>query len=215
MKLAVFNGSPRAKSNTSILLDQLIKGYEQAGGESYTLSMLKKRKDLQEHLQSFMEADTILIAFPLYVDSMPGLVKYFLEEIDQLDSHGKKLGFIVQSGFPEAKHSEYVARYLDKFTRRIGAESIGIVLRGGVEGIQIQPPSMTKKLFTSFNKLGESLALTGVLNPKLIQKLQKLYEFKLYMIPLVNLILKGAGSYWDQQLKENGALERSFDRPYA
>ena len=64
-------------------------------------------------------------------------------------------GCIVQSGFPEPNHSQYVARYMEKLAERLGCVYKGTVIRGGVEGIKGQPPLMTRKLFKSFYQLGK------------------------------------------------------------
>ena len=81
-------------------------------------------------IESFTGNDTVIIAFPLYTDSVPGKVKYFLEQLGDLEWKEKRIGVIVQSGFPEAIHTSFIAGYFERLVRKMGAEYIGSVIRG-------------------------------------------------------------------------------------
>ncbi len=218
MTLAIFNGSPRKqKSNSKILTDHFLQGYRSVAGQKNVITEFLSAKDqMVQNLETFSMATDVIIIFPLYTDSMPGVVKEFLEKIYFLQNNRtKNLGFIVQSGFPEAIHSVYVERYLEKFTRRQGHNYLGTVIKGGVEGIQVMPPGMTRKLFDNFKKLGEHFAEKGEFSNQIMKKLKgplrmskvKYIGFSLISkTPLLNF-------YWNSQLKKNGAWEKRFDRP--
>ena len=76
MKLTVFNGSPRGTgSSTSVLLEHFLHGFITAGGNTYELVYLNRVKDRDRFVNSFQEAEYVLLAFPLYTDCMPGIVK--------------------------------------------------------------------------------------------------------------------------------------------
>jgi NAD(P)H-dependent FMN reductase len=218
MKLAVFNGSPRGKgSNTRILLDKFLMGYDPKGERDVSYHYLIQEKDLAEQIAAYQQADTIILAFPLYTDSMPGMVKQFIEAIGQTPDHsGKRLGFIVQSGFPESKQSTFVARYLEKLTMRLGCEYLGTVIRGGVEGIQIQPPKMTANLFSLFENLGKKFADNETFDEDIMAQLAKSYELSKSQIVLYKFLSKLGvlNFYWNMNLKQNDAYERRFDQPY-
>jgi hypothetical protein len=148
---------------------------------------------------------------------MPGIVMQFFEEIFATGLlSGKKLGFIVQSGFPEAKQSLYVERYLEKYAKRNDAEYLGTVIKGGVEGIQVQPPSMTKKLFENFRILGEKFAETNNFDPIIKTRLLHRFEFK--GASLVALKMMSATGifkmYWNSELKKNNAYHLKNAQPY-
>ncbi len=148
MNLRVFNGSPRGlKSNTRILLNHFEKGFLAAGEHRFDVTLLLRERKPQEWLRNTREADVVLLAFPLYADAMPAIVKEYLEAISPLrdDEVKPTLMFLVQSGFPEAAHSRFVARYLEKVCRRLKVTHGGTLVRGGVEGIQVMPTWMTKK----------------------------------------------------------------------
>lgn len=218
MKLAVFNGSPRGKgSNTRILLEKFLAGYDPQNNKDITYHYLVQEKDLMEQITAFQQADVVLLAFPLYTDSMPGMVKQFIEGIGQSPDHaGKRLGFIVQSGFPEAKQSTFVARYLEKLTARLGCEYLGTVIRGGVEGIQIQPPKMTENLFSSFENLGKKFAETEAFDKEIMAQLAQPYQLKKLQVVLYSILSKLGvlNFYWNMKLKENDAYNHRFDQPY-
>jgi NAD(P)H-dependent FMN reductase len=217
MQLAIFNGSPRkTKSNSTILIQKFLNGYYNYDHTDFNIHYLADTQKNQEHIEKFIEADTIIIIFPLYTDAMPGQVKYFFDSIEELDSRGKRVGFIVQSGFPEAYHSTFVEKYLEKLSKTMGWKYLGTVIKGGVEGIQIMPPSMTKNLFSNFEKLGQYFAATGKFDPEIIKKLKKPYQLNfLRLLTLRMMIMLGLSNfYWNMKLKENKAFEKRFAQPY-
>jgi NAD(P)H-dependent FMN reductase len=220
MKLIVFNGSPRGrKSNTSILLDQFTQGYQKDTGYPFEIVYLIHTKDVQTHVDLFKQAENVIIAFPLYTDAMPGIVKMFIEALEPLcgAKNNPHLGFIVQSGFPEPFHSRFVERYLAKLAKRLNCEYIGTVVKGGVEGIQVMPPWMTKKLFNRFYRLGSYFAQNAVFDPELLKQLAPREKMSFARIRLFKLLQKTGLThvYWNDQLKKNGAFDNRFDRPYS
>ena len=220
MKLTVYNGSPRAKkSNTRILLSHFIEGFHESGGIVYENVYLMKTREIEQHVELFCRSECILLAFPLYVDSMPGIVKNFIEALEGAQSEAKnpKIGFIVQSGFPEAHQSRFVEKYLAKLAHRMNCEYLGTVIKGAVEGIQIKPPWLTKKLYTQFKNLGRIFGETGHFDSKIVRALAKPEKLSRGSILFQRLMifLGLANFYWDSQLKKNNVFKRRFDRPFA
>jgi NAD(P)H-dependent FMN reductase len=218
MKLAIFNGSPRkSKSNSTFLMQHFLTGYSTHDANHIDINYLADISKTNEHLEKFDNADTAIIIFPLYTDAMPGQVKYFIEQLEGIDSKGKSVGFIVQSGFPEAHHSIFVERYLQKLAKRLDWNYIGTIVKGGVEGIQIMPPNMTKKLYNQFEKLGTYFAETGEYDPLILKKLRTPYKMSKIRILFFKLfMLTGLENfYWNMKLKEHHAFDNRFARPYA
>jgi NAD(P)H-dependent FMN reductase len=215
MRLLLLNGSPRGKSNTGVLLRHFIAGL----GPSCQVEELSLRRCGESFpLEKLTSADAVILAFPLYCDAMPSLVKGFIEQLAPLCGRpaNPPLGFIVQSGFPEAFHSRTVERYLAKLAARLHSPHLGTVIRGGVEGVRMMPPWMTRKLFRSFEQLGRRFAETGRFDPALIRELagpERLGWFRRQVFRLVDL-LGLTRWYWDSQLKKNGAYERRAAQPY-
>ncbi len=220
MKLTVFNGSPRGQgSNTKVLLEQYLKGFESNAGNSYEVFYLNRVKQAERFRQAFAEAEQVLLAFPLYTDAMPGLVKAFIETLEPLCGRdgNPAIGFIVQSGFPEAAHSRYVERYLEKLAARLGCSYVGAIVKGGVEGVRVRPDKANRDLFEAFYQLGRIFGETGQFDTALLHELAQPERYPRILGPLFQLFLKTklATSYWDGQLRENGAYEERFARPYA
>lgn len=220
MKLAIINGSPRyKKSNSTLLINQFLSRYNKIIPEDVSVHYLVNQQVRDEAVNAFMVSDQIILIFPLYTDCMPGIVKEFLENIAQLnkdDIGGKKIGFIVQSGFPESIHSVAVEHYFEKLAKRLQCEYLGTVIKGGVEGIQIMPPFMTKKLFAQFEILGEYFAKNSAFSPQIIEKLRKPYKMSPLRRTLFSMMAKTGltNFYWNSNLKKNGAFEKRFDKPY-
>ena len=220
MQLTVYNGSPRGKnSNTKLLLERFLRGFEGRGGETRRLHYLVKRNERRQQVDDFARAPgPVLLAFPLYTDCMPGLVKDFIEDLRPLCGRSglPPAMFLVQSGFPEACHSRFVERYLEKLTRRLGCGYLGTMVRGGVEGIRVMPAMMTRKLYGLMEKLGAALADTGKLDVGLLRKLatpETLTPGRRWMYE--KLLYRTTNAYWNNMLKKNNALHRREDRPFA
>lgn len=218
MKLVIFNGSPRKKrSNSKILIEHFLSGYGKIYPEQVPVHYLANLKLREEQVEVFQKSDHIIIFFPLYTDCMPGIVKEFFEQIAVLNNAtSKKIGFVVQSGFPEAIHSIYIERYLKKLSRRLNCEYLGTIIKAGVEGIQIMPPFMTRKLFRSFENLGEYFAKNGVFSTVIKERLQKPLKMPLMSRFMFGLISKTGltNFYWDNNLKRNNAFIKRFDKPF-
>ena len=240
MKLAVFNGSPRGKgSNTTVLLDNFLDGYMTNDGNSYELGYLANEKEADKNIELFKEADRVLIAFPLYFDSMPANVKTFIESLAPLclRSGNPGIGFIIQSGFPEPDHSKYVESYLEKLARRLGCIYSGTIIRGAFETIRV--PFMidnifhkifiaggkitnmgrvghffnTKKLYKKIFRLGMTFGKTGEFDKKIVQQLAKPEKLSRFGSCLFRFV--GKHLYWNILLKRNNAYDKRFDTPYA
>jgi hypothetical protein len=218
MNLVIYNGSPRGKnSNTDILLRHFTDGCDQTGGITWEKYYLKHMQNNREQRKAFEKADGVIIAFPLYTDSVPGIVKYFIESLKPLVISFKKIGFIVQSGFVESIHSLYVENYLEKLTIRLGCEYLGTIIKGGVEGIQLQPSHMTDPLFTAFFNLGRYFAETHTFHPGILSQLKKPDRLPVYLRLVISFLgfFGLTNRYWNNQLKENHAFKKRFDTPYA
>lgn len=218
MKLVIFNGSPRnKKSNSKILIEHFLSGYNSICNETVPIHYLANSKRREEQKEIFRKSEIVIIIFPLYTDCMPGIVKDFFESILELEyPNTKKIGFVVQSGFPEAIHSINTERYLKKLTKRLKCEYLGTIIKGGVEGIQFMPAAMTKKIFGKFYDLGVYFAKNKVFSTEIQASLRKPYKLSPIRIFLFNVVkITGLTNiYWNSNLKKNGAFRNRFDKPF-
>ena len=122
-------------------------------------------KEHPRFVELFAKADAVVLAFPLYTDMMPGIVKAFVEALEPLcgREHNPPLGFIIQSGFPEAVHMRALEAYLEKLTHRLGCHYLGTALRGGGEVVQVVPHFFIKGFIDNIRNLGRGFGRTGSL----------------------------------------------------
>jgi multimeric flavodoxin WrbA len=216
MKLTFINGSPRGKnSNTQKVMDGFIKGFLETDGNTCDIEFLvKHRNDLNAIAEKFSGSEYVLVGFPLYVDGMPGSVKEFFEAL--LPWMGKcndtSLGFVIQCGFPESYQNRFIERYCGKFARRLGCKYTGSIVKGGLEGMAIQPKVLTDKYDFFFHALGVEFGKSGKLDSVMLEKLARPEHLK--PADLVNIVPFINKALWDSQLEKNGVIEKSFDRPY-
>ncbi len=148
------------------MLREFGEGFASLPGHSYERFNLNRLTDLEAHTQAFAAAECVWLGFPLYTDAMPAMVKVFIEALAPLRGRADNppIGFLVQSGFPEALHSRYIERYLEKLASRLEAPYLGTIVKGGGEGVRMMPEEANKKLFTALRALGEGFAQAGQLN---------------------------------------------------
>jgi len=216
MKLAIFNGSPRGRtSNTKKLLEYFQQGFESAGGEITIVDYLIQEKHLDKQVQHFKNEENILLAFPLYVDSVPGVVKQFIEAVGSFDGSGKNIWFFLHSGFPEGIHCEGLIRYLKLLVKRWNMNYMGTILKPGTEQVRMRPLKKNHKLFLDFEKLGSSLAQTGFLDQDILDRFKQPYVYPPNAIPIIRLMSKLGiiDMFWNKELKKNRVYKQRFDMP--
>ena len=101
MHVVIINGSPRAQkySNTEKIIASFTKGLSEKG-VSFEAYAISNRKSWEMIRDAYIKNEEILIALPLYVECVPGLLLEFLETLPKKDEH-TRLSFLLQSGFAE------------------------------------------------------------------------------------------------------------------
>ena len=218
--LLLLDGSPRgARSNTMKMLSRVGEGWETAGGEPAKVLHLARRADFAEAVSGFAESGTVVLGMPLYTDSMPALVKTYIEALAPYVGRpgNPRIGFLVQSGFTEALHSRPLEAYLAKLATRLGCEYAGTIVRGGGEALQMMPDQASEKLWAALRELGTSLAAESRFDTDLLVRVARTERFS----PLVAAAMSVASHvpvmnfYWNGMLKKNGAWKNRFATPYA
>lgn len=218
--LLLLNGSPRgSRSNTTRMLTRIAEGWQASGGGQPVCLHLAKPDEFRQALTEFESAGTVLLGMPLYVDSMPALVAEFIEALEPLVGRegNPRIGFLVQSGFPEAVHSRGLERYLAKLADRLGSPYAGTIVRGGGEALQAMPDQALTKLFSDLTTLGGELAgggrfaqetLERVAGPERCSPLGAAVKAVVFKLPIAQF-------YWNGMLKKNGVWDRRHAAPYA
>ncbi len=220
MQLLCFNGSPRGKAgNTEILLNWFCEGFTEAGGAKPEFLYPRRTDEQDAFLAAFNAADTVIIAFPLYTDSMPAVVLRFFETLCAAGrpGSGKKIGYIVQSGFFEGIHTAALEPYLKKLSGRLGADCLGVIRMGNGESIKHKPEKANRKVRETYRFLGCNLFTRGEFDPEAVERLKQPEKIPGPVI-IVLRIMKTLGlfnGFWNKQLKAAGAFKSRFDRPYS
>ncbi len=221
--LVLLNGSPRGeRSNSMKMLTRVAEGWQRAGGSPPEVLHLARRAQFQRAVEAFPTADTVLLGTPLYTDSMPALVKAYIEAlaprvaVARAEGTNPTLAFLVQSGFPEASHSRPLERYLKKLALRLGSLYAGTIVHGGAEALQMMPDSANKKLWARLRTLGEQLARDGHFGAAELKAVAGTERLSPFAVALAALACKlpAIQFYWNGMLEKNGAWEQRFRAPY-
>ena len=137
MHVVIINGSPRVQkySNTEKIIAAFGKGLSEKGStfETYAIS---NRKTWDIIRAAYIKNDEILIALPLYVECVPGLLLEFLETLPKKDER-TRLSFLLQSGFTEGCQLRCGEAFLEKLPGYLGVCYGGCLVKGGNFGIRI------------------------------------------------------------------------------
>ncbi len=183
---------------------------------------LARKAEFNRAVDAFAATDVVLLGFPLYTDSMPALVKAYIEALvprvpfAQSGGANPTLAFLVRSGFPEALHSRPAERYLEKLARRLCSSYAGTIVRGGGESLQAMAGMANKKLWTRLRTLGGQLARDGRFGHAELKAVAGTERLSTIARVLLSLAVKLPITqfYWTSQLKKNGAWQRRFAAPY-
>ena len=221
--LLLLNGSPRGeRSNSMKMLKRVAEGWQRGEGSAPEILHLARRAQFQRAVEAFPTAHTVLLGTPLYTDSMPALVKAYIEAlaprvaVARAAGTNPTLAFLVQSGFPEARHSRPLERYLEKLALRLSSPYAGTIVHGGGEALQAMPDAANKKLWAQLRALGEQLAREGQFGAAELKAVAGVERYSRFAVALATLACKipAVQFYWNGMLKKNGAWERRFAAPY-
>ncbi|HSM82893.1 MAG TPA: hypothetical protein VLS96_14475 [Nodosilinea sp.] len=130
-------GSPKVKSpsTSSVLGGYVLDQLNQQGWETEALTLrgnLFRGEGQADFLESVERADLLIMAFPLYIDSLPFLMMKALEVIAahfsaQPQRRPRRLCAIANNGFPEADHNAIALAICQHF-----AIDTGMIWAGGL-----------------------------------------------------------------------------------
>jgi multimeric flavodoxin WrbA len=216
-------GSPKTKSpSTSGVLGEELLGRLAAAGwqtESRTLRPSTFREAGEgELLAAVDQADLILLAFPLYIDTVPYLVTRALEVIAE---HRRAAGdgarpqglfALANNGFPEAHQNNLAFAVVRRCAVRSGMAWLGAMALGAGEGMIGGRPLEAKngdgvplfRVSQALDAAGAALA-RGEAPPA--EAVQGMASVPIPYMPRPiwhRLFMKGAGSYWEKQAAGHG-----------
>jgi multimeric flavodoxin WrbA len=212
-------GSPRTRKSTSAslgnyLFEQLAqRGVQTETLQVYTAFSSPARTALA--LEKLEAADLVVLAFPLYVDSLPAPVTAALEKIADQRAGGtakQRFAAIANCGFPEASHNATALANCAEFARQSGFIWAGGLALGGGEGIVHGMPldqldgraiPIKKSLEMAADALAAGESIPSAAGDLLARPAVPGWLYRLF------------STYgWRQQAKQFGAQRKIKSRPY-
>jgi hypothetical protein len=217
--LLLVGSAKKPRSTSESLGSYLMTRLAERGHETESLSVHRShrcRDGLETLLDAVDRCDLLVLAFPLYVDSLPALLTRTLELIAsrrggrQRESR-QRLVAIVNNGFPEAEQNEVALRICRRFASETGFEWAGGLALGGGEVINGRPlidvKGMTRNVIPSLDLAADALAAGGPVPERAVRLMAK---------PIIwSRIYTWIGTRgWRRRAAAHDAENRLHDRPY-
>ena len=162
MHLVIISGAtrPQSKSNSAKVITAFQKGFEE-NCNTTEVWYLSDRRQWKRAAQAFTQNDRILIAFPLYVENIPGILLEFLSGLTPKKTPGTKLAFLIQGGFPEASQSRCCEAFLETLPAQLGCDYAGTLIKGDMFGTSLVDEKNREKMLAPFTQMGRTFAQIG------------------------------------------------------
>lgn len=162
MKIALINGSPKTKSSASGCILQELKPLLGLGGNTINEYNFNKPHLSIDQIEQVAKFDTLVFAFPLYVDGIPSHLLNCLIQLEELfkDQNEKNITVysIVNCGFYEGHQCKNAIEIMENWCERAGlkwGQGVGIGAGGMIQSVKNVPLGYgpKKNLGTVFNQL--------------------------------------------------------------
>ena len=213
-------GSPKGGGSTSealgrYLLEEL-EGRKIEPGVAHVLRSLRSEEAKRDLLHSLGGAGLLILATPLYADSLPSGVTRLLEILAAKHNGkdwlgGKRFVALINCGFPEARHCDTAAAICRCFAREAGMEWAGGLSLGGGEAIGGKSLSeaggVARNARKALDMAAEALAV-GLPVPEEAVSLMAAPVVSTWLYTLIGDI------GWRLKARRHGTGSRLKDRPY-
>lgn len=215
MHVLIINGSPRVKkfSNTDKILEKFIEGFSESGNtyEQYEVSDRNQWDTIRE---AFGRCDDILIALPLFVESIPGLLLEFLETVTPRNGDAR-IAFILQGGFVEGSQFRCGERYLEILSKRLGCIYKGTLVKGNNFGIRLVDGEDRDKMTLPYKAMGSIYGRDGGFGSAECKKFTGAEDYPLPVRLMVGLIFRTFGRKGFNRMAASWGCSEPLDaRPY-
>lgn len=207
MRIALINGSPKAKNSASGTLLEDIKGYLGEKAELVELGF-HSAVILNETIEELAKTDAWVFAFPLYVDGIPGHLLSCLVQLEaaRIQNPQIRIYGVVNCGFYEGIQAELALQLLQNWCEKSGFLWSGGIGVGGGGGLAMMPklePGQGPKA-----PIDKALAsLSEVILKKESQ------DNKYVSVAFPRFLYKlGAQMGWRQMIKANGGKAKDLKR---
>ena len=211
MKVCLIYASPKAKESTSEVLIHMLK--KEMGEEESKEYQWNQNCVSEEEIKELLESEVIVLAFPLYVDSLPSHLLRNLIQIEkaikrQESSSKPKIYGIVNAGFFEGKQTLLAMECIKNWSKKCRftfAGGIGIGGGGMIKAIQDLPNQSPpkKRIHQALKQLAENI-LQG--KEEEIRTIDPQYPKLLYKLQ--------AEHGWRIMAKRNGLKRKDLDKKW-
>lgn len=159
MHLVIINGSPRVQkySNTDKIISAFVKGFCK-DGNTYELYSISNRAEWEKAKNAFEQNTEILIAIPLYVENLPGILLEFLETLEEKKGADTRISFILQGGFAEGCQLRCGEEFLEKLPALLGCTYCGTLVKGDNFAIRVTEGENLAKVLKPYEEMGSVFA---------------------------------------------------------
>ena len=217
-------GSPKCEKSTSnaigtYLMEQLSeRGI--AWDRAYSYRLTRTADGRETLVNNANKADILVVASPLYIDSIPSFTIKAMELINEHrrsaeSSKDQKLFVIVNNGFPEPAHNQTALEIYQHFARESGIGWAGGARVGwgsAIDGRSLDSVGgMARNLKKGLKLAAEALAA----DTQVSKEAENLMSKPFMPLLLAKLMTSVAGGVaWNSQARKNGVKSRMYDRPY-
>jgi hypothetical protein len=218
LKIVLLNGSPKGRGGTSGSFgDYILNKIPNEGISKETFHVgktIRKEEKWNDLVLSVKNADTIILAFPLYWDSLPShLIKGLEKLYAQKEELGKSQNFytMVNNGFPEPWHNEIAIKICHRFADKMSFKWQGALNIGGGAAVAGRPledtGGMTMKLRQTLDIAAKAMGEGKPIPKEVSDRLSK------PMYPAwINTVF--GGMMWKKQAKKKGVQTSLKAKPY-
>jgi hypothetical protein len=186
-------------------------GYET--GKVHAQAAVHSQEKQAEMLAQVADSDILVLAFPLYVDSLPSGLILALEKIAEnrktaAAKHTRVLA-IVNNGFPDSKQNATAIAICRQFTSEVGFEWAGGLAMGAgamIGGMPLEKAPMMKNVKKSLDLTAQSLIEGSAVPDEAAELIGKTPLPKFVMTMFAN-------GGWKSMAKPYGNQKKLRDRP--
>lgn len=207
MTVALINASPKVKGSSSgILLNDL----KECLGNKVDIEeiCLRTSKITAEVIEKLKKADTWVVAFPLYVDSLPSHLIACLKQLEKMTWKNKNLNIygIANCGFYEGNQAEPALNVLKNWCAKAGCAYKGSLGIGGggaiaVSGNMSAKAGLRANIFKAMKKFAD----------RIVKKEGEVNKYATVAFP--RFIYKiAAQNSWRKMIKANGGKTKDLSK---
>ena len=184
-------------------------------GSTFEQYEISDRSQWEKIRESFARNENILIALPLYVENLPGLLLEFLATVEPKKDEAT-MSFLLQSGFAEGCQLRCGEAYLEKLAGFLGCSYGGTLVKGDNFSIRLFEGEQREKVTGQYAPMGRIYGRDGNFQDPACKAFTGPEVFPLPIRILVGLMMKTlAKKAFDKTAKEWGCERPLNDRPYA